>query len=55
MDVGDHNAGARSIVLELGNDGVGFGNSDICIYCKLCLECRVSNRHTEMMERTLKI
>jgi len=45
MDIGDHNVGARGIVLELGNDGMGFGNggtgfgnSDMCIYCKLGLE-----------------
>jgi len=39
MDFGDHNLGIRSIVLELGNDGmgfggsdIGFGNDDMCIY-----------------------
>jgi len=39
MDFGDHSLGARSIVLELGYDGmgfgggyVGFGNNDMCIY-----------------------
>jgi len=37
MDFGDHSPGVRSIVLELGNDGVGFGNSDMCNYCKFGL------------------
>ena len=51
MDFGDHSPGVRSIVLELGNDGVGFGgsgmgfgnsgvdfrNSDVCSYCKFGL------------------
>ena len=54
MDIGDHNVGAFGIVLELGNDGMGFcnsdmgfgnggmsfGNSDMCIYRKLGLEIR---------------
>jgi len=29
MDFGDHSLGARSIVLELGHDGVGFGGGDV--------------------------
>ena len=32
MDVGHHNVGARSIVLDPGNDGMGFGNSYMRIY-----------------------
>ena len=29
MDFGDHNLGVRSIVLQLGNDGVGLGGSGV--------------------------
>ena len=38
IDVGDHNVGARNIVVELGNDGVGIGNSYMCIYRKFGLK-----------------
>ena len=31
MDVGDHHAGARNIVLEFGDDGMGVGNSYMCV------------------------
>ena len=31
-----------------------LGNGDMCIYPKLGLECTVSDRNTETMERTLK-
>jgi hypothetical protein len=32
MDVGDQNLGAGGVVLELGNDGMGFGDSHVCTY-----------------------
>ena len=31
MDVRDHYAGVRNILLEFGDDGVGVGNSYVCI------------------------
>jgi hypothetical protein len=29
MDVEDYTVGAHNVVLELGNDDMGFGNSDV--------------------------
>ena len=40
MDFGEHNVGALRIMLEPGNNGVGFRNSDICIYCECGLGIR---------------
>jgi len=37
VDVGDHSVGARNIAVELGNNGMGIGNSYMCIYCKFGL------------------
>ena len=61
MNVGNNGAGVLHVIPDVGNDGVGIrdvmmgvGNSYMCIYHKLCLGRRVSNTHTETMERTLK-
>jgi len=37
MDFGDNGVGARGILLELGNDGTGFGDSHVCSYRKFGL------------------
>ena len=31
MDIGDHGVSARNSASELGNNGVGVGNNDMCI------------------------
>ena len=40
--------------MDFGNNGMGFGNSDVRVYHKFGLGCRVSRCRTEIMERTLK-
>ena len=40
MDFGDDSVGARGIVLELGDDGAGFGDSHVCSYRKFSLRIR---------------